>query len=114
MKPIILICSTLLTVMIIQVSLAQNTLTKNEEKEGWKLLFDGRSTSGWKKFNSDKVGAAWKVANGELYVDKSVKEKEERGDLMTVAEYENYELSLEWKIDSCGNSGVIFNVVEDP
>lgn len=90
---------------------AQNTLTDQEKKQGWKLLFDGKSTSGWKTFNADKVGEAWKVANGELYLDKSVKAG--RGDIITTGEYQDYELSIEWKIDACGNSGIIFNVVED-
>jgi hypothetical protein len=93
---------------------AQNTLTKKEEKEGWKLLFDGKTTKGWRNFNSNDLGAGWKVENGTLSLDKSVTQREERGDIITHEEYENYELSLEWKIDSCGNSGVIFNVVEDP
>ena len=91
---------------------AQNSLTNQEKKQGWKLLFDGKSTSGWKTFNADKVSAAWKVSNGELYLDKSVKEG--RGDLITTSEFQDYELSIDWKIDACGNSGIIFNVVEDP
>ncbi len=91
--------------------LAQNTLTAKEKKQGWKLLFDGKTTSGWRTFNSDKPGSVWKVSNGELYLDKAVKEG--RGDLMTDGEFQDYELSLEWKIDACGNSGVIFNVIED-
>jgi hypothetical protein len=91
---------------------AQNTLTEKEKKEGWKLLFDGKTTSGWRNFNTAKAGPGWKVQNGELYLDKSVKEG--RGDLVTDAEYENYEFSIDWKIDACGNSGIIFNVVEDP
>ena len=92
-------------------STAQNTLSAKEKKEGWTLLFDGKSTSGWKTFSTDNPGAVWKVSNGELYLDKSVKEG--RGDLITEKEYQDYELSLEWKIDACGNSGIIFNVVED-
>lgn len=93
---------------------AQYTLTKKEEKEGWKLLFDGKTTKGWRNFNSNDLGAGWKVEDGTLSLDKSVTQREERGDIITHEEYENYELSLEWKIDSCGNSGIIFNVVEDP
>lgn len=106
-------CSLLLA-LIVTMSFplnAQNTLTAKEKKEGWTLLFDGKSTSGWRTFNNDKPGAVWKVSNGELYLDKAVKEG--RGDLMTDKEYQNYELSLEWKIDACGNSGIIFNIVED-
>ena len=91
---------------------AQNTLTAKEQKDGWKLLFDGKTTAGWRNFNTTTVGAGWKVQNGELYLDKTVKEG--RGDILTEAEYENYEFSIEWKIDACGNSGIIFNVVEDP
>jgi hypothetical protein len=91
---------------------AQNTLTAQEKKAGWKLLFDGKSTSGWKNFNSSQPVKAWKVSDGALHLDKSVTEG--RGDLITVNEYENYEFSIEWKIDACGNSGVIFNVIEDP
>jgi len=90
----------------------QNTLTAQEKKDGWKLLFDGKTTAGWRNFNTTKVGAGWKVQNGELYLDKTVTEG--RGDILTDAEYENYEFSIEWKIDACGNSGIIFNVVEDP
>lgn len=102
-----------LGVFIVQLSLAQNTLTKKEEKEGWKLLFDGKTTAGWRNFNSDKIGAAWKVENGTLYLDNKA-ERAERGDIVTVNEYENFELMLDWKIDSCGNSGIMYNVVEDP
>jgi cytochrome c len=91
-----------------------NTLSKKEQKGGWKLLFDGKTTTGWRNFNSNTLGAGWKVADGTLYLDNTVTVKEDRGDIMTAEAYENYELSLEWKIDSCGNSGVIFNVVEDP
>jgi hypothetical protein len=109
-----ILSATILLLLCNMYTFSQNTLTKKEEKEGWKLLFDGKTTSGWRNFNSDKVGEGWKVADGTLYLDKSVTQREERGDIMTHDEYENYELSLEWKIDSCGNSGIIFNVVEDP
>lgn len=91
---------------------AQNTLSDKEKKEGWILLFDGKTTAGWRTFNKDKVGPLWKVSNGELYLDKSV--TGENGDILTDKEYQNYEFSIEWKIEACGNSGIIFNVVEDP
>jgi cytochrome c len=93
-----------------------NTLTDAEKKEGWKLLFDGKTTNGWRNFKSDKIGSAWKVQEGALYLDNTQKREWQTvggGDIVTVDEYENYELSLEWKIQPCGNSGVIFNVQED-
>ena len=94
----------------------QNTLTAAEKKEGWKLLFDGKTTTGWRNFKSDKMGAAWKVNEDALFLDASEKKegKINGGDIVTSDEYENYELSIEWKIQACGNSGVIFNVQEGP
>lgn len=91
-----------------------NTLSKKEQKDGWKLLFDGKTTSGWRKFNEQSIGSGWKVQDGALFLDKSVTVREERGDIISQDQFENFELTLDWKIDSCGNSGVMFNVVEDP
>lgn len=94
---------------------APNTLTKKEEKDGWKLLFDGKTTNGWRNFKSDKIGSAWKVSDNALTLDvtrKDDKRVEEGGDIITVGQFENYELTIDWKIQACGNSGVIFNVQE--
>jgi hypothetical protein len=92
-------------------SMSQNSLTDKEKTEGWKLLFDGKTTTGWKTFNGPKGSKSWKIDDGALMLDKTVTEG--RGDLITENEYENYELSLDWKIAACGNSGIIFHVVED-
>lgn len=91
-----------------------NSLTAQEKKEGWKLLFDGKSTTGWRNYKSDKINPGWKVAEGTLYLDTTrVNGKRmAAGDIVTVDEYENYEFSIDWKIQACGNSGVIFNVQE--
>src|SRR5688572_8235078 len=89
-------------------SFSQNTLSEQEKKEGWILLFDGNTTSGWRNFNSDKISSRWKVSNGELYLDKSVTEG--AGDIVTDDEYKDFEFMIEWKIAACGNSGIIFNV----
>lgn len=89
-----------------------NTLTDQEKADGWILLFDGKTTAGWRNFNSSTIGQAWKVENGELYLESNKVERGGRGHIITDAEFENFELSLEWKIDSCGNSGIVFNVVE--
>lgn len=97
-------------------SFGQSALTADEKKEGWELLFDGKSTKGWRSFKSKEIGAAWKVEDGALYLDNSQKDNWQTrggGDIITDKEYENFELQLEWKIQPCGNSGIMFNVVED-
>ncbi|RYY32764.1 MAG: DUF1080 domain-containing protein [Sphingobacteriaceae bacterium] len=88
-----------------------NTLTAKEQKAGWTLLFDGKTTTGWHTYNKGVAGDAWKVTDGELLLNPGA---EGRGDITTDKEYENYELALDWKIAEGGNSGVIFDVVEDP
>lgn len=89
----------------------QNTLTQAEQAAGWKLLFDGKTTNGLHSFNSDKLGSKWKVLDGTL----ALTAQGTGGDaVITDQPYENYELVFDWKIAKNGNSGVIFNVVEDP
>ena len=75
-----------------------------------KSLFDGKTTNGWHSYLKNGPGA-WSVVAGALTLDPKA---EGQGDLVTDKEYENYELSLEWKIAEGGNSGIIFGVHEDP
>ena len=91
-------------------------LTDEEVKEGWVSLFDGETTKGWHKYGGAPVGSAWKVENGMLRLDASQKENwqiKDGGDIVSDEEYENFHLKLEWKIDTCGNSGIIFYIHED-
>jgi hypothetical protein len=73
-------------------------------------LFDGKTTNGWHVYLGKGPGA-WKVVDGTVQLDPKA---EGQGDLVTDKEYENYELTLEWKIAEGGNSGIIFGVNEDP
>ena len=73
-------------------------------------LFDGKTTDGWHSYLKTGPGA-WKVVDGTLQLDPNAPGQ---GDLLTDKEYENYKLSLEWKIAEGGNSGIIFGVHEDP
>ena len=73
-------------------------------------LFDGKTTNGWHSYLKDSPGA-WKVVDGTIQLDPKA---EGQGDLLTDKEYENYELSLSWKIAEGGNSGIILGVHEDP
>jgi hypothetical protein len=89
-----------------------NTLSAKEKKEGWKLLFDGKTTQGWHTYLKDTVGSKWQVKNGEIVFDPSQPDNG-GGDIVTNGIYENFELNLEWKISKGGNSGIIFDVQED-
>lgn len=72
-------------------------------------LFDGTTTNGWHSYLKTGAGA-WSVVDGTLQLDPKAAGQ---GDLITDKEYENYELTLEWKIAEGGNSGIIFGVHED-
>lgn len=86
--------------------LVANTLSDPEKAAGWRLLFDGKSTAGWHGFNRRDFPAGWEVQDGCLvHVDGG-------GDIVTDEEFENYELTLEWKISPGGNSGIFYNVQE--
>ena len=91
--------------------MADNALSADEKAQGWKLLFDGKTTTGWRNFKSTDIGPAWKVEEGTLTLIPGTDEK--GGDIITDQEYENFELSLEWKIAEGGNSGIIYHVLEE-
>jgi hypothetical protein len=104
------------TVATTPAPIAINTLTDEEKSAGWQLLFDGTTKNGWHVYNKKSDGAAWKVVDGALFLDSNYKVDGKRaggGDLVTDEEYENFELSLEWKIGKGGNSGIIFLSNED-
>jgi hypothetical protein len=90
-----------------------NTLTSKERKDGWVLLFDGQTTSGWHGYNKTTTPAIWKVVDGSIMLDPKARTRGAGGDLVTDQEFENYEFSTEWRISEEGNSGIIFDVKED-
>jgi hypothetical protein len=98
------------------IAKVDNQLTEEQTKDGWQLLFDGSSMKGWHKYGNMPVGSAWKVADGAIYLDTTVKENwqiKDGGDIVSDSAFENFHLKLEWKISKGGNSGIIFYVNED-
>lgn len=109
-KSIVLLLSAFL--LISYKGKKDNKLTKAEKKAGWKLLFDGNSMNGWKSFKN-KTGNSWVVASGELHCKGSTTDKSDlRADLITTDQYENFELSIDWKLAKTGNSGILYHVLE--
>jgi hypothetical protein len=88
-----------------------NRLTEQEQVEHWSLLFDGKTTAGWKNFNEDTL-TGWIVEDGCLVAQGLGGDI--GGDIVTVKEYENFILKWDWKLGPHGNSGVMYHVVEGP
>lgn len=87
-----------------------NELSRKEQQDGFRLLFDGKTLDGWHIYNQGKISSTWNVKNGEL---QCIAESDAtHGDLVTDEIFENYELIFDWKISKEGNSGVFVNVLE--
>lgn len=88
-----------------------NKLTGKEKKQGWELMFDGKTLNGWRGYNRQDVPPVWLVENGTLRVDKSKQVRGDRsstGDIIFDRKLKNFEFTFEWMIDEAGNSGVFF------
>ncbi|HEV3342576.1 MAG TPA: DUF1080 domain-containing protein [Pirellulales bacterium] len=85
-----------------------NSLTEKEKSDGWKLLFDGQTTSGWRSYRQKDLNKGWKVVDGAL-----CRSERGAGDIVTADEYDRFELSLEYNISKAGNSGLMYHVAED-
>lgn len=86
-----------------------NTLTKKEKKEGWTLLFDGKSTDNWRGYSKEEFPKAWIIEEGALKCQGSGRGEagaKDGGDIITKKKYQNFEFTLEWKISEGGNSGI--------
>lgn len=85
-----------------------NRLTPEEEAAGWKLLFDG-TLEGWRGYRQEGVPGGWQALDGTL----AFMPGRGGGNLITVDQYADFELALEWKIEEGGNSGIFFRATED-
>lgn len=121
--PFLLVLLSLLTVEALQAQTrpkveASNTLTKSEKTAGWRLLFNGTDLTGWRGFHSDQnpgnpIPGGWIVESGVLHKRAGRGTPDQPGgDLITIDQFNNFELSIEWKISKSGNSGIKYLVSE--
>ncbi len=94
----------------------QQTMQASSEN-AWQTLFDGVSLQGWRRYRGGQPGSSWVAGDGVLTLQvEDAGEGRTRaadgGDIITEGQYENFEFALEWRISRCGNSGIMFNVVE--
>jgi hypothetical protein len=89
-----------------------NSVSTNGQAD-YKPLFDGKTMSGWRTYQN-KPADSWTVKNGSLYCKEITPDKSDRrADLITTKQYENFDLSLDWKISPKSNTGVIYLSTEE-
>ncbi len=95
-----------------QVNTIANTISEREAREGWKLLWDGKTTNGWRGAKLDNFPEkGWSVDNGILKVQKSGGgESTNGGDIVTTRPYKNFMLKVDFKITEGANSGIKYFV----
>ena len=95
-----------------QVNGNDNTISPAEAKQGWSLLWDGKTTNGWRGAKLASFPAkGWAMENGILKVlNASGGESTNGGDIVTIKKYKNFELSVDFKITDSANSGIKYFV----
>lgn len=98
-----------------EVNYLANQLTDRQVRDGWQLLWDGKTTAGWRGANAKAFPpTGWRIENGILKVLPSVKgDPNKGGDIITDREFSNFELELDFLVTEGGNSGIKYLVVEE-
>ncbi|TXD53125.1 MULTISPECIES: DUF1080 domain-containing protein [unclassified Polaribacter] len=92
--------------------ITKNNLTNSEQKSGWKMLWDGTTTTGWRGAKLDTFpNKGWSIENGELIVLASGgAESTAGGDIVTTELYGDFELKVDFKLTPGANSGIKYYV----
>jgi len=113
MKRALLLAFALTMMVTIRLSAADdgkaNTLTGAQKAAGWKLLFDGKTFTGWHNFKKEGVRPGWQVKDGAL----ACVDPHNAGDIITSDKFDWFELELDYNISEGGNSGIMYHVTED-
>ncbi|MDE2751705.1 MAG: DUF1080 domain-containing protein, partial [Gemmatimonadota bacterium] len=94
-----------------------NTLTEAERAAGWRLLFDGETTAGWRGYNLDAFpDTGWAVVDGALVVGATATDPDVPigGDIVTTESFTDFDLKFEFMLSEVANSGVLYRVIEEP
>ncbi|MDE2864904.1 MAG: DUF1080 domain-containing protein [Gemmatimonadota bacterium] len=94
-----------------------NTLTEAERAAGWRLLFDGETTAGWRGYNLDAFpDTGWAVVDGMLVVGATATDPDVPigGDIVTTESFTDFDLKFDFMLSEVANSGVLYRVIEEP
>ena len=86
--------------------------TAEKQNDEWQNLFNGEDLEGWKAYNKDSISDQWKAEDGVISFTPAEGERSGSENLISKKEFENFELSIEWKISEGGNSGIMWGVQE--
>lgn len=101
----------ILSCAIAQADQEPNTLTEAEKKDGWKLLWDGKTTEGWRSIKAEGwPEKGWVIEDGVLRIEA----KSGAGDLITKEKFSDFELKLDFKLTPKANSGIKLFIVSEP
>ena len=97
------------------VNLVPNHITEKEKEQGWSLLWDGKTTNGWRGAHKDRFPeGGWEIKDGELRVlESGGGESVNGGDIVTEKEYGAFDLQLQFKLTEGANSGIKYFVTEE-
>jgi hypothetical protein len=115
-----LFLSCIASMLIIASACAQkpNTLTSQEKKDGWSLMFNGKDFAGWRQCNGTAMPKNWVVEDNSMKVFTGEGKQPGQGAngdiLFGEKKFKNFELSIDWKAGKMANSGIFFNVREVP
>lgn len=84
-----------------------NVLSARERAQGWRLLFNGRDLSGWTSFDGTPPARTWTVRDGTLLLTKADGQMSGT-DLVTAERFGAFELTVDWKVERGGNSGILY------
>ena len=89
-----------------------NFLSDYEINRGWKFLFDGKTSNGWRSAKgNDFPNKGWNITNGQLIIESSDgSESRNGGDIVTIEKFKNFELELDFMVSKGGNSGIKYFV----
>jgi hypothetical protein len=115
MKPLKYLTLFALTIFVGKAAFAQNTLTSAEKKQGWKLLFDGKTAAGWQGATKPEFPAKiWNISNGMMTINPPHRNEATGGDIITTQKYKAFDLKFDFKTTDTANSGVKYFVYIDP